>query len=88
MILMEKATKLLKIDQLEKLLGKGASLFDPIDVQVFFKSQSSKLDSGNYCIRTYLSFIQHEGPEIVCNQDVSIFCQFDTRVHFKDPDLL
>jgi len=44
MILVEKAVRLLKIDQLEKLLGKGASLLDPMDVQVFFNSQSSKLE--------------------------------------------
>ena len=35
MILVEKAVRLLKIDQLEKLLGKGASLFVPLTFKYF-----------------------------------------------------
>jgi len=40
-----------------------------------------------YRMQAYLSFIQHERPEIVCILDVAICTWFDTGPNFEDPTL-
>ena len=34
----------------------------------------------NYCIQTYLSFIQPKNPKIVCNPKVIIYSWFDHNI--------
>ena len=40
--------------------------------------------SGNHCIRTYLSFIQHKSLEIICDPRATSFGWFETIIIFKN----
>jgi hypothetical protein len=46
------------------------------------------LETWNYHIHTYLSFIQHRNPEIVCNPNVDNYSWVQSKNTLQDPKLV